>query len=68
MTEDTVVGETALTLEEEIAELERRKLQIKEQIEALMIEIADESGRAALKRRKYDVGYAPNDWSDGEEV
>ena len=52
------------SLDEKIAALEREKLLVKERIEELMAEIAAESGITALKRRRYDVGYAPNDWSD----
>lgn len=52
------------SLDESIAALEREKLLVKERIEELMAEIAAESGVNALKRRRYDVGYAPNDWSD----
>ena len=58
--------ETDVSLSERIADLERRKLAVKERIEQLMVEMAEESGLSALRNRRYDVGYAPNDWSEDE--
>lgn len=60
--------EKDVSIKERIAALEREKLAVKEQIEALMAEMAAECGKASLKKRRYDVGYAPNDWSDDENV
>ena len=51
-----------------ISALEREKLLVKERIEALMVEMANESGSTYLKKRKYSVGYAPNDWSEEDNA
>lgn len=59
-------NESDVALSEQIADLERRKLAVKERIEQLMVEMADESGLSSLKKRRFDVGYAPNDWSEDE--
>ncbi len=55
-------------LDERIRELEMKKLEVKERIESLLVELAEESGVAGLKKRKYEVGYAPNDWSEEENT
>ena len=53
-------------LDERIRELELRKLDVKQKIEEAISEIAGESGIRGIKNRRYDVGFAPNDWSDEE--
>lgn len=55
-------------LEARIRELEIRKLDVKQRIEDTLSEIAKESGIKSLKNRKYDVGFAPNDWSEEENL
>ena len=56
------------SLDARIRELELKKLEVKQSIEELLSEIADESGIKSLKNRKYDVGFAPNDWSEEENL
>ena len=58
----------AMQLDEKIRELELAKLDVKREIEAVLSELADESGVKGLKKRKYDVGFAPNDWSEEEKL
>ena len=48
-------------IDKRIAELEREKLEIKGRIEALMTEMSTETRIESLKRRRYEVGSAPND-------
>ena len=55
-------------IDAKIRELELRKLEIKQKIEEVISEIAEESGIKSIKNRKYDVGFAPNDWSDEENI
>lgn len=55
-------------INEKIRELELRKLDVKQKIEEAISEIAKESGIKSIKNRKYDVGFAPNDWSDEENI
>ena len=55
-------------LDARIRELELRKLDVKQKIEEAISEIAKESGIKSIKNRKYDVGFAPNDWSDEENI
>lgn len=55
-------------INEKIRELELRKLDVKQKIEEAISEIAEESGIKSIKNRKYDVGFAPNDWSDEENI
>lgn len=55
-------------INEKIRELELRKLEVKQKIEEAISEIAEESGIKSIKNRKYDVGFAPNDWSDEENI
>ena len=58
----------AMQLDERIRELELAKLDVKKEIEEVLSELADESGVKCLKKRKYDVGFAPNDWSEEEKL
>lgn len=58
----------AMQLDEKIRELELARLDVKREIEAVLSELADESGVKGLKKRKYDVGFAPNDWSEEEKL
>lgn len=55
-------------IDAKIRELELRKLEIKQKIEEVISEIAEESGIKSIKNRKYDVGLAPNDWSEEENI
>ena len=55
-------------LDEMIRELELRKLDVKQKIEEKLREIAAESGVRSVGNRKYDVGFAPNDWSEEENL
>lgn len=55
-------------LDARIRELELQKLDVKQRIEDTLTEIARESGIKSLKNRKYDVGFAPNDWSEEENL
>ena len=55
-------------LDVKIRELEMKKLEVKEKIESLLFELAEESGVKGLKKRKYEVGFAPNDWSEEENT
>ena len=55
-------------IDAKIRELELRKLEIKQKIEEVISEIAEESGIKSIKNRKYDVGLAPNDWSEEEDI
>ena len=48
-------------IDERIAELEREKLEVKARIEALLVEMANETRIDSLTNRKYEVGEAPND-------
>ena len=52
------------SLDERIRELELKKLDVKQKIEDVLAEISDKSGVKSLKKRKYAVGFAPNDWKD----
>ena len=66
---DTMLNkDAAQSIEGRIIALEREKLLVKECIEALMVEMANESGISYLKKRKYSVGYAPNDWSEEDNA
>lgn len=55
-------------IDEKIRELELKKLEVKQKIEEVLSEIAEESGIKSIKNRKYDVGLAPNDWSEEENI
>ena len=55
-------------LDEMIRGLELRKLDVKQKIEDVISEISMESGIKNIKNRKYDVGFAPNDWSEEENL
>ncbi len=55
-------------LDAKIRELELRKLEVKQRIEDTLSEIALESGIKCIGNRKYDVGFAPNDWSEEENL
>lgn len=66
---DTMLNkDAAQSIEGQIIALEREKLLVKERIENLMVEMANESGISYLKKRKYSVGYAPNDWSEEDNA
>ena len=66
---DTMLNkDAAQSIEGRIIALEREKLLVKERIEDLMVEMANESGISYLKKRKYSVGYAPNDWSEEDNT
>ena len=66
---DTMLNkDAAQSIEGRIIALEREKLLVKERIENLMVEMANESGISYLKKRKYSVGYAPNDWSEEDNA
>ena len=54
------------SLDARIRELELEKLKLKEKIEDLLAVMAEESGVRSIKKRKFDVGYAPNDWIEEE--
>lgn len=59
---DTKINDKNLeAIDKRIAELEREKLEIKGRIEALMTEMSTETRIESLKRRRYEVGSAPND-------
>jgi hypothetical protein len=59
---DTKINDKNLeAIDKRIAELEREKLEIKSRIEALMTEMSTETRIESLKRRRYEVGSAPND-------
>ena len=55
-------------IDEKIRELELKKLEVKQKIEEVLSEIAEERGIKSIKNRKYDVGLAPNDWSEEENI
>lgn len=55
-------------LDARIRELELKKLDVKQRIEGILSEIALESGIKSIGNRKYDVGFAPNDWSEEENL
>ncbi len=48
--------------EARIEELERAKMSIKCQMEDVMKRYAKLTGLSSLKKRKYKLGSAPNDW------
>ena len=59
---DTKINDKNLeAIDKRIAELEHEKLEIKSRIEALMTEMSTETRIESLKRRRYEVGSAPND-------
>ena len=59
---DTKINDKNLeAIDNRIAELEREKLEIKGRIEALMTEMSTETRIESLKKRRYEVGSAPND-------
>lgn len=59
---DTKINDKNLeAIDKRIAELEREKLEIKGRIEALMTEMSTETRIESLKRRRFEVGSAPND-------
>jgi hypothetical protein len=59
---DTKINDKNLeAIDKRIAELEREKLEIKSRIEALMTEMSTETRIESLKKRRYEVGSAPND-------
>ena len=45
-----------------IDEIEQEKMELKEEMEKIMKEYAKITGYKALKRRRYKLGEAPNDW------
>ena len=47
---------------EEIARLERKRLEINRKLERMMKRYAKLTGERNIGRRKFNVGYAPNDW------
>lgn len=68
MEEKKILDDRNYSVRKQIAELEREKLEIKRRIEEIMAVMAKESGVASLKKRKYEVGTAPNDWfAESEE-
>ena len=67
MEDKMTVDEKYASVSSRIAELEREKLEVKRQIEQIMQEMADEVGKKTLKRAKYKVGEAPNDWFVGSD-
>ena len=68
MEEKKILDDRNYSVRKQIAELEREKLEIKRRIEEIMAVMAKESGVASLKKRKYEVGAAPNDWfAESEE-
>lgn len=59
---DTKINDKNLeAIDKRIAELEREKLEIKSRIESLMTEMSTETRIESLKKRRYEVGSAPND-------
>ena len=59
---DTKINDKNLeAIDKRIAELEREKLELKGRIEALMTEMSTETRIESLKKRRYEVGSAPND-------
>lgn len=56
------------SIDERIRGLEEEKLAVKEKIEELLVELSGISGKKSLKKRKYEVGYAPNDWAEEENL
>lgn len=47
---------------DEIARLERKRLDINRKLERMMKRYAKLTGERKIGRRRYKVGYAPNDW------
>ena len=47
---------------DEIARLERKRLEINRKLERMMKRYAKLTGERQIGRRRYNVGYAPNDW------
>ena len=47
---------------DEIARLERKRLEINRKLERMMKRYAKLTGERKIGRRRYKVGYAPNDW------
>lgn len=47
---------------EEIARLERKRLEINRQLERMMKRYAKLTGERKIGHRRFKVGYAPNDW------
>lgn len=47
---------------DEIARLERKRLEINRKLERMMKRYAKLTGERKIGRRRYQVGYAPNDW------
>ena len=47
---------------EEIARLERKRLEINRKLERMMKRYAKLTGERKIGYRRYQVGYAPNDW------
>lgn len=61
MADEKISKKELAAIDARIAELEREKLEVKKRIEALMVEMANETRIDGLKNRKYEVGSAPND-------
>lgn len=47
---------------DEIARLERKRLEINRKLERMMKRYAKLTGERKIGRRRFKVGYAPNDW------
>ena len=47
---------------DEIARLERKRLEINRKLERMMKRYAKLTGERKIGHRRYQVGYAPNDW------
>ena len=46
-----------------IENLEQARADVVRQIEEIMLEAAQMTGKKVMKRRKYKLGKAPNDWN-----
>ena len=48
--------------------IEKERLELKKEIEAVMVEYAQATGIKKYSSRKYKVGQAPNDWQPKESL
>lgn len=50
------------------AKIEQERLELKKEMEKLMVKYAKATGNRKYAKRKYKVGEAPNDWQPRETV
>lgn len=50
------------------AEIEKKRLELKKEIENLMVQYAKATGDRKYAKRKHRVGQAPNDWKAAETL